>query len=211
MFCIDMHVHTSLGGDSLIRPEDVVDRARRVGLDAVCITEHHSRDLSRPFEEISRQSGFPILRGMEYRASEGHLLIYGIHAGKSDFPPGLPMQSAIDRVCMRGGSAVPAHPFQKGMAGTLLGENVMQLKNIPAIETLNASLSDEENRSAGHAAVQAGLPGIGGSDAHGLHVLGRAYTVFCQPVLSDSDLAKALAAGGFWPALNHGNRLNGGP
>ena len=39
MFKIDLHIHTSLGGDSLITPHDVAERAREVGLDAVCITE----------------------------------------------------------------------------------------------------------------------------------------------------------------------------
>ena len=199
MFRIDLHVHSALGGDSLIRPEEVVGRARQAGLDAVCITEHHSYDLSRPFEEISRSAGFPILRGMEYRAAEGHLLVYGVRAGKGDLAPGLPMQRAVDWVSARGGAAVPAHPFQKGLVGSALGMNVLKLKNIPAIETLNGSLLMAENRQAQEAAREMSLSGIGGSDAHGLHVLGRAYTVFPCPVLSAAELVRALYAGGYWP------------
>ena len=199
MFCVDLHVHSALGGDSLIRPEDVVGRARQAGLDAVCITEHHSHDLSRPFDEISRETGFPILRGMEYRAAEGHLLVYGVRAGRGDLAPGLPMQRAVDWVCARGGAAVPAHPFQRGLVGAALGMNVLKLKNIPAIETLNGSLPMAENRQAQKAAREMGLSGIGGSDAHGLHVLGRAYTVFPRPVLSAAELVRALYAGGYWP------------
>ncbi len=42
MFKIDLHIHTRLGGDSLIELQDLVERARKVGLDAVCITEHRS-------------------------------------------------------------------------------------------------------------------------------------------------------------------------
>ena len=30
MFKIDLHIHTRLGGDSLINPDDVVERARAV-------------------------------------------------------------------------------------------------------------------------------------------------------------------------------------
>ncbi|MCF8110077.1 MAG: PHP domain-containing protein [Desulfobacteraceae bacterium] len=202
MFYIDMHVHTVLGGDSMILPEEVVPRACEAGLDAVCITEHHSWELSRPFDRIARRTGFPILRAMEYRAAEGHLLIYGVRAGKSDFPPGLPMQRVIDMVCRRGGAAVPAHPFQKGINGTVLGSGVLNLKNIAAIETENGSLKEEENQPARRAAEEMGVLGTGGSDAHGLHVLGRAYTVFPEPVTSEEDLVRALEKGGFWPEKN---------
>ncbi len=192
MFCIDMHVHTVLGGDSLIRPEEVVDRARGAGLDGVCITEHHSYDLSLPFDEIARKTGFPVFRGLEYRAAEGHLLIYGVSASKSDLPPGLPMQMAIDWVCARGGAAVAAHPFQKTMAGAALGSRLLELKNLTAVETANASLSEGENRMAADAAQKMGLCGIGGSDAHGPQVLGRACTVFDRRLHTIPELVAAL-------------------
>ncbi len=94
---------------------------------------------------------------------------------------------------------MPAHPFQTGLVGAALGMNVLKLINIPAIETLNGSLPMEENRQAQEAAREMGLLGIGGSDAHGLHVLGRAYTVFPCPVLSDAELVRALYSGGYWP------------
>ena len=55
MFKIDLHAHTVLGGDSLIDPDEIVPQAIKVGLDAVCITEHHSYDCSEPLIEISRK------------------------------------------------------------------------------------------------------------------------------------------------------------
>jgi len=202
MFLVDMHVHTTLGGDSLIRPEEVADCARRAGMDAVCITEHHSYDLSHPFAEISRQTGFPVFRGLEYRAAEGHLLIYGVPASRSDLPPGLPMQNAIDWVCARGGAAVAAHPFQKTMAGTALGNRLLELKNLAGVETFNASLTDRENRLAADAAREMGLCGIGGSDAHGPHVLGRACTGFDRRLQTISELVAALKNGKCRPRNN---------
>lgn len=204
MFCIDMHVHTLLGGDSLIKPEEVVCRARAAGLDGVCITEHHSYDLSLPFEEIAGKTGFKIFRAMEYRAAEGHLLIYGVPVSKSDLPPGLLMQTAIDWVCQRGGAVVAAHPFQKTMAGSALGRRVLELKNLTAIETLNASITDDENRLAADAAGRMGLCGTGGSDAHGPQVIGRAFTVFKHRVESIKDLVAALKAGEYRPKMSSG-------
>ncbi|MBA2881053.1 hypothetical protein HNR65_001379 [Desulfosalsimonas propionicica] len=206
MFLVDMHVHTVLGGDSLIRPEEVTDCARRAGLDAVCITEHHSYDLSQPFDEITRQTGFVVFRGLEYRAAEGHLLIYGVPASRSDLPPGLPMQTAIDWVCVRGGAAAAAHPFQTTMAGTALGNRLFELKNLAGVETFNASLTDRENRLAADAARKMGVCGIGGSDAHGPQVLGRACTVFERRLDTISELVAALKNGKCRPRKNFQHR-----
>ncbi len=198
-FKIDLHVHTTLGGDSAILPEEVIAQARRVGLDAVCITEHHSYDLSRPFERIAAQAGFPVLRGLEYRAAEGHLLIYGVRAGKGDILPGLPMQKVLDWVAARNGVAVPAHPYQAGLIGRPLGDRVLALKGLVAIETLNGSASAQENQSALEAAQHLGLRGIGGSDAHGIQALGSAYTCFPNAIANEVELVRALRDGGYFP------------
>ena len=197
MFKIDLHIHSALGGDSNIKPDELVPRARAVGLDAVCVTEHHSHALSAPFDEISRKSGFPIFRGMEYRAAEGHLLVFGVKAGRGDLLSGLPMQKAIDWVQTRGGVAIPAHPYQTDMVGGMLGDLVLALQGLYAIEVANASVSPENNRLALQAAAMLGLKGIGGSDAHGLLTVGRAYTLFPSPIKTDKELVEALRHGSY--------------
>lgn len=202
MFKIDLHAHTMLGGDSLIDPDEIVPQAIKVGLDAVCITEHHSYDCSEPLIEISRKSGYPIFRGMEYRAAEGHLLVYGVRAGRGDYPPGLPMQRVADWVYARGGVAIPAHPYQKGFLGNSLAEQVLKLKGLCALETINGSLAARENHQAAEAAATLGIKGIGGSDAHGIHVLGRAYTCFSTPLENEQDLVRALLEGEYSPCWN---------
>lgn len=203
MFKIDLHIHSALGGDSGIEPDDLVPRARTVGLDAVCVTEHHSHALSAPFDEISRKSGFPIFRGMEYRAAEGHLLVFGVRANRGDLLPGLPMQDAIDWVQTRGGVAIPAHPYQKDMVGGLLGDRVLALQGLYALEVANASVSPADNRLALQAAAMLGLKGTGGSDAHGLPTVGQAYTIFPSPIRTEEDLVEALRHGTYSAHLNH--------
>ena len=202
MFKIDLHIHTSLGGDSFIEPQGLVDRAREVGLDAVCITEHHSYDLSEPFDEISRETGFPIFRAMEYRADNGHLLIYGIRVTRGNLPSGLPMQKAVDWVQKNGGVAVPAHPYQHSLAGQYLGDDIFKISGLFAVEILNGSVSLDGNHRAEKAAERLGINGIGGSDAHGLQVLGKAYTCFPAPVESMEELTAALKGGNYYPAWN---------
>lgn len=202
MFKIDLHVHSTLGGDSLIKPEDVVRRAREVGLNALCVTEHGSYSLSKPFEAISRETGFPIFRGLEYSAAEGHLLIYGVRAGKSDLPANLPMQKVITWVRERGGAAIPAHPFQKSMMGERLGSRIFDLEGITALEGLNGSAVFKENEQALKAGAILNIPCVGGSDAHGLMVLGRMYTEFENPVQTEDELVESLLKGHYRPCPN---------
>lgn len=197
LFKVDLHVHSLLGGDAITRPEEVVPCARQAGLDGICITEHHDHALSEPFEAIARNTGFPIFRGMEYRAQEGHLLVFGVTAGKTDLWPGLPMQQAIDWVDRRGGVAIPAHPFQTGFFGQCLGKRVLSLERIIALETINASATHEENQRSRQAADQLGIAGIGGSDAHGPGAIGRAYTAFATAFTSTAGLVTALKSGAY--------------
>jgi hypothetical protein len=192
MFKIDMHIHTLLGGDSAITPLEVVPCALWAGLDGVCITEHHDYGLSAPFDEIARKTGFPIFRAMEYRAAEGHLLIYGLPVGKSDLMPGLPIQYAIDWVDRQGGVAICAHPYQTSLSGQCLGQRVFELNHMVALETFNASATLQENQQAQAAAKKLNLAGIGGSDAHGPRAIGRAYTLFPHPIHTLEELVCAL-------------------
>ncbi len=202
MFKIDLHVHTIFGGDSIIQPDELVSRSRQVGLDAVCVTEHHSYFLSDPFKKIALETGFPIFQGLEYHAQEGHLLVFGLKVEQEDLPPRLPMQWTIDWVHSRGGIAVPAHPFQKGTSNGFPGDRVHQLTDLFALEALNASLSSQENLLAVQAAAQLGIHSIGGSDAHGPSVLGRAYTLFPTPIRNEAELVQALLDGGYTPSWN---------
>lgn len=191
MFKIDLHVHTALGGDSIIQPETLPARAREVGLDAVCVVEHHSYFLSEPLVEVSRKQDFPIFRGFEYRALEGHVLVFGVKAGPEDIPPRLPMQWAVDWVNNRSGVAIPAHPYQFGNG--FPGDQVLDVNGLCALEILNASVYLKGNQLAIQAAEQLGLSGTAGSDAHGLSVLGRAYTEFEHAVTSEEELVQALS------------------
>ena len=202
MFKIDLHVHTVFGGDSILKPDELVPRSRQVGLDAVCVTEHHSYFLGDPYKKISKETGFPIFQGLEYRAREGHLLIFGMKIEEEDLPTRLPMQWALDWVHDRSGVAIPAHPYQNGAVNRHLGDQVFELGNLYALEALNASQSLKENHLAITAASRLGINSIGGSDAHGPSVLGRAYTLFPEPIRTEEELVQMLRNGGYIPCWN---------
>ncbi len=203
-----MHVHTALGGDSDISPDELIDLARAAGLDGVCVVEHHSYSRSKPLEVLARQMRFLLIRGLEYHGAEGHLLIFGFPGDPGNLPKGLPLQYVIDRVHSQGGVAIPAHPFQRGLVGGCLGHRVLDLQDLWAIETLNGSLSADKNLLALQAAQKLGICGIGGSDAHGPMVIGRAYTLFPRSIKTPVDLFDALRERGYYPEQNPHHPMN---
>lgn len=71
---IDTHCHTRHSHDNWLEPLDLVRRAKQLGLDGVCITEHHSYEASAPVEAVARGEGFLLLRGVEISTDRGHLL-----------------------------------------------------------------------------------------------------------------------------------------
>lgn len=201
MFKIDLHIHTVLGKDSIIQPVELVPIARQNGLDAICVTEHHAYELSQPLEEISRITGFPIFRAVEYKALEGHLLIYGVKVGKGNLPSQMPMQGVIDWVHQRNGVAVPAHPYQKNMFGQCLGDRLRKLNGLFAIETQNGSATTAENKKAQKVADALKTGQTGGSDAHGPNGIGKAFTIFPHPIQSMVELISALKSVNYSPGL----------
>ena len=76
---IDLHCHTKYSGDNHLEPEDLILRAMEVGLDAVCLTEHHSMHCSHSISRLTIPAGFLVLRGVEVSTDNGHLLVYGVH------------------------------------------------------------------------------------------------------------------------------------
>ena len=53
---IDMHMHEMrYSGDSFLRLENMVEIAKRRGLDGICITDHDSMGLAEYVKEYSRE------------------------------------------------------------------------------------------------------------------------------------------------------------
>ena len=76
---IDHHIHTSRHSpDSEIDPNELIDRARSIGLDGVVITEHdYQWDRDELAELAARLPRSPSFRA-QISAREGHFLVYGL-------------------------------------------------------------------------------------------------------------------------------------
>jgi predicted metal-dependent phosphoesterase TrpH len=194
---IDTHCHTKHSHDNWLEPVDLIRRAKLLGIDAVCITEHYSYEASAPVEKIGQDEGVLVLRGVEISTDHGHLLAYGVQDdgwniwGKNNY---LPLAGVIERLHERGAIAVPAHPFREtGLASFL--DRVLAVQGIAAIESHNGGNRDSQNDLASAAALQRALPTLGGSDCHKTAAVGRCATRFSAPVACMADFIAAVRAG----------------
>ncbi len=194
---IDTHCHTKYSYDNWLEPVDLVRRAKALGIDAVCITEHYSYEASAPVEHIGREEGLLVLRGVEIATDRGHLLAYGVEDdgwnvwGRDNY---LPLEAVIERINALGGICVPAHPFREVGLASLM-EGLLELQGIAAVETHNGSNSEADNALAMRAAAHRGLPTLGGSDCHKTAAVGRCVTEFSRPVTDMASFVAAVRAG----------------
>jgi predicted metal-dependent phosphoesterase TrpH len=144
---IDTHCHTKYSYDNWLEPLDLIRRAKALGLDGSVITEHYSYEASAPVEQVGRDEGFLILRGVEIATDKGHLLAYGVEDdgwniwGRDSY---LPLEEVIERINDLGGICAPAHPFRNVGLASLM-EGLLDLKDIAAVESHNGVNAESDN------------------------------------------------------------------
>jgi len=195
----DIHIHTTRS-NGFAEPEDVVQHVlKNTDIDVIAITDHdsiaggadaqswlhRSRTLGRPLE---------VVIGSEISSGDGHIL--GLFL-KENVPMGLDAHTTIDLIHQQGGIAIAAHPFSSvlrclGMKGV---GDLIQTLPFDAVETINSNPTEiYGNRVARWKNLHGQkLPETGGSDAHHLYMIGRAYTLFHGR--TPGELYSAIIAG----------------
>lgn len=193
---IDLHVHSDNSSCSVMPARDILAKARGLGLDGVCITDHGSTAVLSQIREGFQPDGLLVLVGMEYTTPQGDYLVYG---PVEDLLPGMDAVSLIDKVASIGGAVVAAHPYRgwRPAEPTVLGHT-----GLTAIEVVNGRNTDEEDAKAEAAALEVGAVRVAGSDAHSLDELAGFPTDFTMEIRSRNDLVQALRAGACRPACD---------
>ncbi|MHC1709278.1 MAG: PHP-associated domain-containing protein [Methanomassiliicoccales archaeon] len=180
----DVHVHTRYSGfgqykaitfpESICRPEDVVDEARKKGIRVLCITDHNSvLGALRAREYAKRFSDIEIVVGEEITALEGEIIGLFLREG---VPQGLPVRETIDRIRAQDGMVIAPHPFSAHVPA--LGKLVDGL-DIDGLEVLNGGHVDGyANEAAKKHAGNGRWAVLAGSDAHASAQIGCCYTTF---------------------------------
>jgi predicted metal-dependent phosphoesterase TrpH len=199
---IDLHVHSHHTRGGTLAPRDVVRRAKEVGLDGVAFTDLNTLDGLEEVRAAGREEGFLALCGVEVATDRGHYLCFFPDPAKVPAPPQLfgsatpwAARDVLAKVRELGGAAVAAHPYDKTVEKPS-GDFIFTLDGLSAIEGLNARRKGPANDLAVEAADHMNLPCIGASGAlDALDVVGKAATLFRDPVASEADLVRQLRAG----------------
>lgn len=184
---VELHCHTHASGDSLADPKRLLAVARGRGIHRLAITDHNTTSGAREAAALDREF---VIVGEEILTAKGELLAYFV---KEEVPPGLSPEETIARLRTQGAVIAVSHPFdylRKGAwreadLGAILGQ-------VDALEIFNArTWNAAPNQRAAEWAREAGLPGLGGSDAHAPFEVGAVCTLM-EPFTDADSFRRAL-------------------
>ena len=183
---VDTHVHTYYSGisnyrilrfpESVTKPSEQVDCARRNGMDILCITDHDAVKGAFEAQEYAKQyDDFEVIIGEEVSTADGEVLAYWLN---ELIPPGLSIEETLDIIHSQGGVAVAPHPFSFYVP--CLQDRIFDL-DLEGIEVINGGHVDGYTNSRAQTVFKE-HPGrwapFSGSDAHSNYTAGYNWTEF---------------------------------
>jgi predicted metal-dependent phosphoesterase TrpH len=187
-----MHTTSSDGWPS---PHELVDYARATHLDVIGVTDHDTIDGALyAAEHAARRGRLEVVIGEEVSSRNGHIV--GLFLERR-IRPGMSAAATVDAIHEQGGLAVAVHPFWRteGRGRTVHGVGWLAAElAFDAIEVENATPGFFVfNQMARRLNLGLQAAELGGSDAHILDAVGRAYTEF--PGKSPKALRDAISGG----------------
>lgn len=164
MLKVDFHVHTNRSPDGVNSPDQILKFAKRVGLDAVAVTDHNRTLSWRRARDLGRRHGLLVIPGIE-----GGSLPLGKHwiaAGLDYLPPCRDIREVIGQVREVNGISIAPHPH------TRQGYADYARLGFDAVERVNGSITKANARVRN----TEGLPEVASSDAHCVLMLGYTWT-----------------------------------
>jgi predicted metal-dependent phosphoesterase TrpH len=164
----DHHVHSRYSVlDSSSKVEDIIRRAKEMGLGAIAVSDHD--EIRGSLEAVkSSGNGLIAVSSTEVSSNDGHIVALGV---KERIESGLSAKETIKRIHKLGGIAIAAHPYDRIRSG--VGDLCWKL-DFDAIEINGHCLYG--NGYAEDAARAHGKPLVGGSDAHSVGEIGTICT-----------------------------------
>ncbi len=177
----DLHMHTTFS-DGWPEPSELVDHACTLGLDVIAVTDHDSIEGAlRAAEHAERHRRTEVIVGEEISSRNGHIV--GLFLERR-VRPGMSAAATVHAIHDQGGLAVAVHPFwrtqRRAGGGVVHGVGWLAAElDFDAVEIENATPGLYLfNQLARRLNAGLGSAEIGGSDAHILDAVGRAYTEF---------------------------------
>ena len=167
MIKIDCHLHTEYSMDSLSPIGELYDRARKLGLGKLIVTDHNTIAGA-----VRLKEKYPdyVIVGEEIKTTQGEILALFV---KEEVPKNLEPLEAFQRLKEQNAFISLAHPYAFKRYGWTEEEMRTYLPYLDAIEIGNARNTRFLNRKAVVFAAKQGLMGTAGSDGHSVQELGQ--------------------------------------
>ena len=203
----DLHMHTT-ASDGWPGPRELVDHAAKAGLDVIAVTDHDTIEGAlRAADHASGRTRLHVIVGEEISSRDGHIV--GLFLDRR-IRPGMSAAATVHAIHEQGGLAVAVHPFwrtQRSRSMNLMSQTRRTRSGVvhgvgwlaaevdfDAIEVENATPGFYVfNQLARRLNMGLGRAEVGGSDAHILDAVGRAFTEF--PGRTPKALRTAIARG----------------
>ena len=174
-------MHTT-ASDGWPHPQQLVDHAASIGLNVIAVTDHDTiHGALRAAEHAVGRKRIEVVVGEEVSSRDGHIV--GLFLERR-VRPGMSAAATVHAIHDQGGIAVAVHPFwrtqRRARGGPVHGVGWLAAElDFDAIEVENATPGFYLfNQLARRMQMGAGSAELGGSDAHILDAVGRAYTEF---------------------------------
>lgn len=182
----DLHIHTMYSQDAYGTPKDAVKEAMRKKIDGICIADHNCiKGCMKGRIYSTNITNFIFIEGVEVSTDSGHVLVLGRCI---DIKKNINIMDLLDLVKDEGLVAVAAHPFRL-ISG--IGREKLLKCQFKAVEVVNGRSTKRANYKAKKIANRLIAAEIGGSDAHTLNEIGRAYTVI-ENAETQEDVLNAI-------------------
>ena len=171
MLKLDLHMHTHFSPDSRARPESIVARCMKRGLNCIAVTDHNT---ILGAVEVRRIAPFPVIVGEEVRSSEGDII--GLFLEK-EVPRDLSPQATVEAIKDQGGLVMVPHPFDRFRSSAIKYEALqLILPYVDVFEVFNAhNPLMRDNQKAARFGWDHRLVAAAVSDSHTSLELGSTY------------------------------------
>jgi len=199
---IDLHTHTKpMSDDSFLTPAELIQRAKKMGLDAICLTEHdwfwNHDDIAR----LCQEHDFLVIPGVEMNTDEGHMLVFGLEEYSFGIHHIKNLKRVVDEA---GGAMILAHPYRRQFYDSSdINDAIERYYQRPvfdildAVEVLNGRATERQNEFSAELCRRLNLRGIGGSDAHQVSDIPSCATYFERKISNLQELIAEIKTGRF--------------
>ncbi|MEJ2153818.1 MAG: PHP domain-containing protein [Desulfobacteraceae bacterium] len=194
---VDLHVHTRRYSPcaELLDPEQLPAVMAERGLHGVVITEHDHLWSSEEIAELNQGlNGSRIFRGVEISSRNGHFLVIGMDA-IGDLKPGVSAERILRAARDQNAAVIWAHPQLEYRQIVQPLESNKFPDGLHAVEVVSTATYGEQTEAAKAYARDLKCGMVGGSDAHVLDHVGKAFTAFNHLPRDEKELAAALCSG----------------